>query len=199
MTKRLLAAALALVILQFSFSIASAEESVVPVKSAETKAKPVVATIFVNNAKTTFDDEITKKLTDRFNAKLVMYDVRPGDKYVEKLSKMGVTDVTIAERSDIVQAFAGEGVDYLVYAEVQPLIRKEWMSMFNYGYDIVVVIPVKIVDIKNNKYLYNGKFIEQADNSAVIGNVGTKAGVLKAMDQIFIKTDEVLTSRLPTQ
>ena len=159
----------------------------------------MVATIYVNNAKTTFDDEITKKLTDRFNAKLSLYDVRPGGKYVEKLSKMGVTDVTIAERSDIVQAFAGEGVDYLVYAEIQPLIRKEWMSMFNYGYDIVVVIPVKLVDIKNNKYLYNGKFIEQADNSAVIGNVGTKAGVLKAMDQIFAKTDEVLTSRMPAQ
>lgn len=199
MTKRFFAAALVLIMLVLCFSIASAEESVAPATPPETKAKPVVATIFVNNAKTTYDDDITKKLTDRFNAKLVIYEVRPGGRYVEKLSKMGVTDVTVAERADIVQAFTGEGIDYLVYAEVQPLIRKEWMSMFNYGYDIVVVIPVKIVDIKNNKYLYNGKFIEQADNSAVIGNVGTKAGVLKAMDQIFTKTDEVLTSRLPAQ
>lgn len=180
-----------------SFSLASAEESAGLAMPTETKAKIVVATIYINNAKSTYDDEIAKRLSDRLNAKLVMYDVRPGDKYVEKLCKMGVTDITTAERSDIIQAFAGEGIDYLVYAEVQPPNIKRWISMFNKGYDITVTIPVKIVDIKNDKYLFNGKFTQQADNSAVFGDVGTKAGVFKAMDQIFIKTDEILTSRLP--
>lgn len=161
------------------------------------KAKPVVATIYINNAKSTYDEEITKKLTERFNAKLQNYEIRPGDKYIEKLTKAGVTDITTAERSDIVQAFANEGIDYVVYAEVQPPILKSWISFFNQGIAATVTIPVKIIDLKNNKYLYNGKFTEQADNSAVIGGVGTKAAVIKAMDQILVKTDEILVNRLP--
>ncbi len=160
-------------------------------------AKPVVATIYINNAKATYDDAIIAKLTERFNAKLLMYEIRKGDKYVEKLHKIGVTDITTAERTDILQAFEGENVDYVVYAEVQPPILKQWESFFNQGYAATVTIPVKIVDVKGGKYIYNGKFTEQADNSAVFGNVGTKAAVMKAMDKIFVKTDEVLVSRMP--
>jgi hypothetical protein len=197
--KRSFVSVLVVVVMLLGFSLASAEEAVAPAVPPETKAKLVVATIYVNNAKSTYDNEIAKRLSDRFNAKLVMYDVRPGDKYVEKLKKMGVTDITTAERSDILQAFAGEGIDYLVYVEVQPPNIKRWMSMFNKGYDVTVTIPLKLVDINNDKYLYNGKFTEQADNSAVFGDVGTKAGVFKAMDQIFVKTDEILTSRLPAK
>lgn len=85
----------------------------------------------------------------------------------------------------------------MVYAEVQPPIFKHWQSFFNIGVAATVTIPVKIIDLKNNKYLYNGKFTEQADNSAVVGGVGTKAAVLKAMDQILVKTDEMLINRLP--
>lgn len=174
---------------------ASAEVVLLP--KEQTGPKPVVATIYINNAKSTYDDEITAKLTDRFNAKLTMYEIRKGDKYVEKLQKMGVTDITMAERTDILQAFEGEDVDYVVYAEVQPPILKHWIAFFNQGYAATVTIPVKIIDVKGGKYIYNGKFTEQADNSAVLGGVGTKAAVLKAMDQILVKTDELLVSRMP--
>ncbi|MDR3563031.1 MAG: hypothetical protein P4N59_16595 [Negativicutes bacterium] len=203
MNKRFFVLAMVLVMMVLLVSVAYAEEPanpvtpVTPVAPVETKAKVTVATIYINNAKSTYDDEITKKLTDRFNAKLAMYDLRPGDKYIEKLNKMGVTDVTTAERADIVQVFTGEGIDYVVYAEVQPPIMKQWVSFFNIGVAATVTIPVKILDIKNNKYLYNGKFTEQADNSSMLGGVGTKAAVIKAMDQILVKTDEILTNRLP--
>lgn len=165
--------------------------------TTEVKPKPIVATIYINNAKSTYDDELTKKLTDRFNSKLTMYDLRVGDKYVEKLTKIGVTDITVAERSDIVQAFSDEGIDYVVYAEIQPPILKHWMSFFNVGVAATVTIPVKIIDIKNNKYLYNGKFTEQADNSSMLGGVGTKVAVVTAMDKIFAKSDEILLNRIP--
>jgi len=161
------------------------------------KTKPVVVTIYINNAKSTYDDEITKKLADRFNAKLTSYDIHSGEKFIEKLNKMGVTDITSAERADIVGAFNGESVDYVVYAEVQPPIINSWRSMFNIGIKATVTIPVKILDIKNNKYLYNGKFTDQADNSTMFGGVGTKAAVLSAMDLVLVKTDEILTNRIP--
>ncbi len=195
MLRKLVICCLAIMFLAIS-SIPASAEIVLPPKE-DTGPKPVVAAIYVNNAKVTYDNEITAKLTERFNAKLKMYEIRKGDKYVEKLQKMGVTDITTAERTDILQAFEGEGVDYVVYAEVQPPILRQWESMFNMGYAATVTIPVKLIDVKGGKYIYNGKFTEQADNSTVIGNVGTKAAVMKAMDRIFVKTDELLVSRMP--
>jgi hypothetical protein len=179
------------------FSFAPAPVAAELTTDKQPAAKPVVATIYINNAKATYDNEIIAKLTERFNAKLTMYEIRKGDKYVEKLHKLGVTDITVAERSDILQAFEGEDVDYVVYAEVQPPILRYWMSVFNQGYTATVTIPVKLIDVKSGKYIYNGKYTEQADNSAVIGDVGTKAAVLKAMDKIFVKTDQLLDSRMP--
>lgn len=178
-------------------SLETAAASVQPHNSTDDNAKSVVATIYINNAKSTYDAEIMQKLADRFNAKLQMYELRNGDQYIEKLHKLGVTDITVAERADILEAFAGERIDYVVYAEVQPPIIKYWMSFFNQGYAATVTIPVKIIDVKNSKYIYNGKFTEQADNSAVFGGVGTKAAVLKAIDQILFKTDELLINKMP--
>ena len=195
MLRKLVTFCFAVALLAIFSAPASAEVVLLP--KEQTGPKPVVATIYINNAKSTYDDEITAKLTDRFNAKLTMYEIRKGDKYVEKLQKMGVTDITMAERTDILQAFEGEDVDYVVYAEVQPPILKHWIAFFNQGYAATVTIPVKIIDVKGGKYIYNGKFTEQADNSAVLGGVGTKAAVLKAMDQILVKTDELLVSRMP--
>ncbi|MDR7866417.1 MAG: hypothetical protein RIN56_06315 [Sporomusaceae bacterium] len=195
MLRKLVIGCLAVALIAIFSAPASAEIVLLP--KEDTRTKPVVATIYVNNAKATYDDEISAALTERLNAKLKMYEIRKGDKYVEKLHKMGVTDITTAERTDILQAFEGEDVDYVVYAEVQPPILKYWMAFFNQGYAATVTIPVKLIDVKGGKYIYNGKFTEQADNSAVIGGVGTKAAVMKAMDKIFVKTDELLVTRMP--
>jgi len=160
-------------------------------------AKPTVVTIFVNNAKSTYDKELTKKITERFNARLTPYEVKSDGKYLELLNKAGITDVSLAEKSDIVSAVNDGTVDYLVYTEIQPPIINSWVSFFNVGVKATVTIPLKIIDIKHNKYLYNSKFTDTADNSTMLGGVGTKAAVLGAMDKIFNKTDEVLTTRLP--
>ncbi|WP_346355597.1 hypothetical protein [Azotosporobacter soli] len=160
-------------------------------------AKPVVATIYINNAKSTYDAELSKSLSDRFNGKMTSFTLQNDPKFVDKLNKVGVTDISMAERDDILQAFAGENIDYIVYAEIQPPILNSWISMFNQGVKATVTVPVKIIDVKGHKYLYNGKFTETADNSAVFGGVGTKAAVVKALDQIFVKTDAMLINRLP--
>lgn len=165
---------------------------------AEDSKKPTVAVMLVNNGKTTYDAELGKKINDNITAKLGSnYSLVSGNPFVEKLNKNGITDITTAERSDIVQAFTGENVDFVVYVELQPVLVKSWVSFFNVGNACTVTLPLKIIDIPNNKYLYNGKFVEQADNSAVIGNVGTKAGTLAALDKAFLKMNEVLAVRIP--
>ena len=181
----------------FALLLSFACTTALAAETTATPAKPTVATIYINNAKSTYDDELSQKLSSRFNRKLSSFTLQNDPKVVAKLNDAGITDISVAERGDIVQIFADENIDYIVYAEIQPPILAPWVSMFNQGVKATVTIPLKIIDVKNNKYLYNGKFTETADNSAVFGGVGTKAAVFKAMDKIFDKTDDVLRAKLP--
>lgn len=102
----------------------------------------------------------------------------------------------MAERADIVDAFSGEGIDYIVFLEVQPLVRKEKISFFTYGIDITAVVPFKVIDLVTGKYLYNGKFSEKASESTAFGGLGNKAIALKAIEKINQQIAAVLSSRL---
>lgn len=47
---------------------------------------------------------------------------------MEKLNKLGYMDISMAERADILDAFAGEDVDYCLYLEVQPFVARDKIS-----------------------------------------------------------------------
>lgn len=165
--------------------------------SDQDNTKVRVALLFVDNAKSTYDDEINKKMNENFDNILKEYKVIPGQRYVEMLNKIGISDITTAERSDIVEVFKGEDIDYVLYVELQPFVRKERITMFSYGIDITAIVPVKIIDLKSNKYLYNGKFTEFARDSSFIGGVGNKSVSLKALDLVIEKMNPVISARLP--
>ncbi len=169
---------------------------VVPTEEQEsTKAR--VALMYVNNAKATYDDEINKKMNDNFDTILKQYKIIPGQRYVEMLNKIGINDITTAERGDIIGVFKGEDIDYVLYVEIQPFVRKERITFFTYGIDITAIVPVKIIDLKGNKYLYNGKFTEFARDSSMIGGIGNKSVSLKALDLVIEKMNPVVATRLP--
>jgi len=161
--------------------------------------KPQVAVLYVNNAKTTYDADVDSSILNNL-AKCInpqKYVYVNGTPYIEKLKKAGIDDISMAERADIVEAFSGEGIDYIVFVEVQPLTRKEKMSFFTYGIDITAIVPFKVIDLVNGKYLYNGKFSEKASDSTAFGNLGNKAIALKAIGKINQQIATVLSSRLP--
>ena len=161
--------------------------------------KPQVAVLYVNNAKTTYDADVDNSILNNL-AKCInsqKYVYVNGTPYIEKLKKTGVDDLSTAERADIIDAFSGEGIDYIVFVEVQPLVRKEKLSFFTYGIDITAVVPFKVIDLVNGKYLYNGKFSEKASDSTAFGGLGNKAIALKALDKINQQIATVLSNRLP--
>lgn len=168
-----------------------------PAGDQQDSTKPRVALLYVNNAKATYDDEINKKMNDNFDAILKQYKVIPGQRYVEMLNKNGISDITTAERGDIMEVFKGEDVDFVLFVEVQPFVRKERITFFTYGIDMTAIVPVKIIDLKGNKYLYNGKFTEFARDSSMIGGIGNKSVSLKALDLVIEKMNPVITTRLP--
>jgi hypothetical protein len=166
--------------------------------AANTAPKKKLALMFVNNSKTTYDAELDAMIGENFDRMLkTKYDVVTGTKYVELLNKAGIVDISTAERADIVNVVLGENVDYILYAELQPFIRKEKITFFTYGLEMTAVMPIKIIDVKKNVYLYNGKFTELAKDSSAIGGIGNKSVAIKAMANTLDKMDSVIAARLP--
>ena len=176
-----------------------------PVYQAE-KAKrmenmPKVAVLYVNNAETTYTDEVDGVVLGNLEKCINddKYIYINGEPYIEKLNKVGIVDITTAERADIVDAFEGEDVDYVVFIEVQPFIARDKVTFFTVGKDITTTVPLKIIDLVNGKYLYNGKFTEKASDSTMIGGIGNKSVAMKALNKINEQITSVLTVRLPEE
>lgn len=115
------------------------------------------------------------------------------------MNKVGIVDITTAERADIIDAFEGEDVDYVVFVEVQPFIARDKITFFTVGKDITTTVPLKIIDLVNGKYLYNGKFTEKASDSTMIGGIGNKSVAMKALKKIDEQIASVLAARLPEE
>lgn len=187
-----------LALCMFMFSLVSPVLAAEPMTASTPEDKPVVALLFVNNAKTTFDDELTDKVLSNVKKTLgTAYVVKEGTPYVEKLNKQGIADISTAERSDIVDTLKGEDIDYALYVEIQPFVRKEKVSFFSYGLDMTAVVPIKIISIAENKYNYNGKIVELASEGTMIGGLGNKSVCLKALDIVNQKMTGIIETRLP--
>mgnify|MGYP003587343368 FL=1 len=160
---------------------------------------PRVAVMYVNNAKSTYDDEVDREIFKYLNKALPVssYELVDGTPYVEKLNAQGYTDLSTAERADFMDAFAGADVDYCLYLEISPFVARDKITFFTIGKDITTAIPMKILDLSSGKYIYTGKFTEKASDSTVIGDIGNKSVALKALDSAGEKILSVIQTRLP--
>ena len=90
-------------------------------------------------------------------------------------------------------------MDYVVFIEVQPFVARDKITFFTVGKDITTTVPLKIIDLINGKYLYNGKFTEKASDSTMIGGIGNKSVAMKALNKINEQITSVLIARLPEE
>ena len=164
------------------------------------RQKAAVALVFVNNAQTTYDEELSARALEKLHKKVDgIYHVYGGEAYLELLKRAGITNPSTAERQELIQAItlADDQIDYLIYAELQPFIRKEKITVFTYGKDMTGTVVLKMIDVVNEKYLYNGKFIVKASDSTTDGFIGNKSVALMALDSTLIQVGEVISYRLP--
>jgi len=160
---------------------------------------PRVAIIYSNNANTTYDDAINdcilKNLDETLSGK---FAVSKSDAVLKKLADRGMTDLSMAERRDIMDAVADEGFDYILCISVEPLQRKEKFSLFTQGIEIIATVPFKLIDVKGDRYLYNGKFTEKQSDSTWIGSVGNKSVTLEALQKVNNGINKVIRDKMMT-
>lgn len=167
-----------------------------PVKN---KMLPNVAILYINNSKSTYNDEVDMSVLPNLGNSLPAdkYNLVDGAIYLERLNKVGIADLSTAERADILDAFRGDDIDYIVIMEIQPFIARDKMTFFTVGKDITTAVPFKIIDVVNGRYLYNGKFTEKASGSTMVGLIGNKSISLKALNAVNTQVSSVVETRLP--
>ena len=160
---------------------------------------PRVAVLIVNNGKTTYDQNITDHEKEFFRKILPAgrYSYIDGTPYRKKLEDRGLSDLTAAERSDLVDVFGEGGADYIVFMEIEPFERKERKHFMTPSIEMTTQIPFRIIDVARNKYLYKGKFTEKGTNSTMLGGIGSKDAALQAMNQANKKIQAVMAERMP--
>ena len=175
--------------------LASAQET----KEAAAPQLPRVAIMYVDTAKSTYDDAVDKRMFRYLNKALPAdtYELIDGAPYIEMLSKLGYADLSTVERADFVEVFAGEDIDYCIYLEVQPFVSKDKLTVFTIGKDITTAVPFKIINLKTGRYVYTGKFTEKASDSSMLGGIGNKSVALKAIESAGEKILGVIQARLP--
>ena len=167
--------------------------------TAITMAAPMhrVALVYINNANTTYDPELDKCLLDNLNNNLSQkFDVIKDDAVVKKLADAGMTDLSMAERRDIMDALASDEYDYVICLAVEPFQRKEKFTFFTQGIEMVATVPCKIIDVKADRYLYNGKFVEKQSDSTWIGTVGNKSVALKVLEKVNKGLNKVIKEKI---
>ena len=159
---------------------------------------PRVAIIYANNANTTYDDAINDCILQNLDKELSgKFNVSRSDSVIQKLADKGMTDLSMAERRDIMDVVADEGFDYIICLTLEPFQRKEKFSVFTQGIEIIASVPVKIIDVKGDRYIYNGKFVEKHYDSTWIGTVGNKSVALEALNKVNKGLTKVLREKMP--
>lgn len=160
---------------------------------------PNVAVLYINNSKSTYNNDVDMFVLPNLGKSLPAdkYNLIDGGIYLERLNKVGITDLSTAERADILDAFKGDNIDYIIIMEIQPFIANNKITFFTIGKDITTAVPFKIIDAVNSRYLYNGKFTEKASDSTMVGLIGNKSVALKAMNNVNKQVSSVVETRLP--
>lgn len=153
--------------------------------------------LYLNNAKTDYNAEIDKKVMEHLKQLASnRWELVPGDVYKDKLSAMGVQSFTSAERGDIMNAIKDSDVDALLLIEVEPFNVRDVMTFFTVGKKVTTSIPVKLINRNADIYLYNGKFVEMAQDNTMIGGIGNKSVIMKALDKAFDKFDLLIPEKM---
>lgn len=134
--------------------------------------KPVISILYSDNTsnsgpsgKKEAKSRILGNTIDKFSSK---YNIFLDDKHLQEIYASGMNDLTSSERGDIISFFKNDPTDYIVIIDILP---HQTTSSFLYS-QITPSLQLKIIDIKNNKYIYNGKLTYKSTWASMAGCYG---------------------------
>lgn len=145
--------------------------------------KPNIAVLYYDNLnshktiKSQSKSFYINKITEKFSQD---YAITFDDQNIVRLNNAGITDPTTAERGDIIPVFKDDNLAYLIIIDMMPRIKfngKTTSSQY-----------LKIIDVINNKSLYNGKFQYPSRYAASMGHT----------EELYKQNEEVLIRLLPS-
>lgn len=160
---------------------------------------PRLMVLYINNAKTDYNAEIDAKIMDHLKKLAVnRWVLVSGDLCKDKLASMGIQSFTMAERADILAVAQDSDADAILLVEIEPFIVRDVITFFTIGKKITTSVPVKAIDKNTGLYVYNGKFVEMGQDNSMIGGIGNKSVIMKALDQFLTKFDDTIPAKLVT-
>lgn len=160
---------------------------------------PRVGVVYVNDAQTTYNKRIDKFVLENLHECIneSSYQYIDGLTFIDKLIDYGLQDLSTAERADIIDALYDEKLDYLVFLEIEPITTKSKSTVFSKGKSAVITAPFKIIDMRNNRTLYNGEITEQGKTTVMMGKIGNKSVALEGVKRVNEQVKQILAQRLP--
>lgn len=91
----------------------------------------------------------------------------------------------------------GCGADYFVYTELQPITKETHFNFIYFDKNVETGLVLRIVDLKNDKELYNKKYLMKAEDSTDYFFIGSGSVAQKALDAILFRAGEAISVKLP--
>ncbi len=175
------------------------QETLATINSVKMSKLPKVAVMYVNNSQTDYYKSIDKEIYNNFKVILnpYIYQFVDGTPYMQALSEIGIEDLTTAERADILDIYENTDIDYVLFLQIEPMLRKDKVSTFSKGKEMTATAPFKMLDVKNRKALYNGRITKVGDKSTMLFKLGNKSAAMEAIEMINEKINYEIKKRLP--
>ena len=141
--------------------------------------------------------EAAKSLRQKSSVLLVFNNIA-GTRYDEKLTQIALEKLQKkASFAELTAQVDGCGADYFVYTELQPITKETHFNFIYFDKNVETGLVLRIVDLKNDKELYNKKYLIKAEDSTDYFFIGSGSVAQKALDAILFRAGEAISVKLP--
>ena len=159
------------------------------------RQKSSVLLVFNNIAGTRYDEKLTQIALEKLQKKIEgIYLEIDAEPYGENFKGKSFEKASFAELTAQVD---GCGADYFVYTELQPITKETHFNFIYFDKNVETGLVLRIVDLKNDKELYNKKYLIKAEDSTDYFFIGSGSVAQKALDAILFRAGEAISVKLP--
>lgn len=159
------------------------------------RQKSSVLLVFNNIAGTRYDEKLIQIALEKLQKKIEgIYLEIDDEPYGENFKEKSFEKASFAELTAQVD---GCGADYFVYTELQPITKETHFNFIYFDKNVETGLVLRIVDLKNDKELYNKKYVMKAEDSTDYFFIDSGSVAQKALDAILFRAGEAISVKLP--